>query len=137
MMKLIPTVRLIRVEESNQGTFGNLIICSQVFCVTLELPDLLNERNVSSIPAQQYRCIKIKSPQFGETFEIIDVPGRSHVLFHAGNVIKHTEGCVILAQYFGKLYGDRAVRNSGKTFKEFMVIMKDVNEFLLTIIECY
>lgn len=136
-MELIPTVRLIRVEESNEGTFGNLIICSQAFCVTLELPDLLNERNVSSIPEQQYICMRVRSPQFGETFEIINVPGRSHVLFHAGNVVKHTEGCVILAQYFGKLHGDRAVRNSGKTFKEFMEIMKDVNIFSLTVKECY
>ena len=136
-MRLIPTVRLIRVEESNQGTFGNLLICSQVFCVTLECPDRLNERDVSSIPAQQYQCIKIRSPQFGETFEIVDVSNRDHVLFHPANIVKETEGCVILAQYFGKLYGDRAVLNSGRTFKEFMRIMKDVDIFNLTIKEIY
>lgn len=136
-MHLMPTVRLIRVEESVQGTFGVLIICSQVFCVTLECPDKLNECNISSIPAQQYQCIRIHSPQFGETFEIVDVPNRSHVLFHAGNVVKHTKGCVILAQYFGKLHGDRAVLNSGNTFKEFMEIMKNVDMFNLTIKESY
>ena len=136
-MKLIPTVRLLRVEESCQGMFRVLIICSQVFCVTLERPDELNEQNISSIPAQQYQCMRIRSPQFGETFEIVDVPGRSHVLFHAGNVVKHTEGCVILAQYFGKLGTDRAVLNSGKTFKEFMKIMEDINIFSLTIKENY
>lgn len=136
-MRLIPTVRLIRVEESNQGTFGNLLICSQVFCITLECPDRLNERDVSSIPAQQYQCIKIRSPQFGETFEIVDVPNRDHVLFHPANIVKETEGCIILAQYFGKLYGNRAVLNSGRTFKEFMRIMKDVDIFNLTIKEIY
>lgn len=136
-MKLIPTVRLTRLEESPQGTFGVLIICSQVFCVTLEPSDLLNEQNVSSIPAQQYQCIRIRSPRFGETFEIIDVPGRSHALFHAGNIVKHTDGCVILAQYFGKLYGDRAVLNSGNTFRKFMETMKDIDIFNLTIIEYY
>jgi hypothetical protein len=136
-MTLIPTVRLIRLEESSQGTFGVLLICSQVFCVTLEPSDELNERNISSIPAQQYQCMKIHSPQFGETFEIVDVPGRSHVLFHAGNRIRDTEGCVILAQHFGKLEGDRAVLNSGATFKKFMEIMKDINKFSLTIKECY
>jgi hypothetical protein len=136
-MELIPTVRLIRVEESNEGTFGDWIICGQVFCVTLEPSDLLNERNISSIPAQQYQCIRIRSPQFGETFEIVGVPGRSHVLIHAGNIIEHTKGCIILAQYFGKLHGNRAVLNSGKTFKEFMEIMKGTNAFSLTIKECY
>jgi len=134
---LIPTVRLIRLEESSQGTFGVLIICSQVFCITLEPSDWFNESNISSIPAQQYQCIRIHSPQFGETFEIVDVPGRSHVLFHAGNIVNSTSGCVILAQYFGKLYGNRAVRNSGKTFRKFMEIMKDINKFSLTIKECY
>jgi len=136
-MKIIPTVRLLRVEESEQGTFGNLLICSQVFCVTLEPPDELNKRNISSIPAQQYLCKRIISPKFGETFEIVNVPNRDHVLFHAGNVVKHTEGCVILGQYFGKLQGDRAVLNLGTTFKEFMEIMKDVSMFQLTVKECY
>lgn len=136
-MNIIPTVRLIRLEESPQGTFGVLLICSQVFCVTLERPDLLNEQNMSSIPAQQYQCMRIRSPQFGETFEIIDVPGRSHVLFHTGNLVSSTAGCVLLAQHFGKLYGDRAILNSGATFKKFMEIMQNTNTFNLTIRECY
>lgn len=136
-MKLTPTVRLIRTEESNQGTFGVLIICSQTFCVTLEPSDKLNERNISSIPVQQYQCLRIRSPQFGETFEIVDVPNRSHVLFHAGNVLKHTTGCILLAQYFGKIRDKRAIRNSGRTFREFMEIMKTVDIFSLTIKEDY
>lgn len=136
-MKLIPTVRLNRQEESAQGTFGILLICSQVFCVTLEPSDWLNERNISSIPAQQYQCVQRRSPRFGETFEIIDVPGRNHVLFHSGLVHGHTKGCVILGQHFGKLRGNSAVLNSGKTFRDFMRVMKDVDEFQLTIKENY
>ena len=136
-MKLMPTVRLTRLEENEQGTFGVLTICSQVFCVTLELPDCLNASNISSIPAQQYECKKTESPRFGKTFEIYDVPSRSLILFHAGNLVSSSRGCIILAQYFGKLYGDRAVLNSGKTFKKFMEIMKDVDVFHLTIIECF
>ena len=137
LMRLIPTVRLVRLEESSEGTFGILLICSQVFCVTLEPSDEFNKRNISSIPAQQYQCMRIHSPQFGETFKIVDVPNRSHVLFHAGNLSRHTRGCVILAQYFGKLQENKAVLNSGKTFRTFMEIMKDVDKFLFTIKECY
>jgi len=136
-MQLIPTVRLNRLEESSQGTFGVLTICNQVFCVTLEPADMLNEQNISSIPAQQYQCLKTRSPRYGETFEVIDVYNRSHVLFHAGNTAKDTKGCIILAQHFGKLGEGRAVLNSGATFKEFMEIMKDVSMFQLTIKECY
>lgn len=136
-MKLIPTVRLTRLEENKQGTLGVLTICSQVFCVTLELPDRLNVSNMSSIPAQQYECKKIISPHFGETFEIYDVPSRSHVLFHSGNVVGNTRGCILLGQYFGKLQGDRAILNSGITFNRFMALMKDITSFNLTIKESY
>jgi hypothetical protein len=82
-------------------------------------------------------CKKIESPRFGKTFEVYDVPSRSLVLFHAGNLVSSSRGCIILAQYFGKLYGERAVLNSGKTFKEFMKIMENIDEFNLTIIENY
>jgi len=136
-MELIPTARIARVEESEEGTFSVMTICNQAFCVTLEPPDFLNKVNVSNIPPGQYLCKKVNSPQFGITFEIINVPDRSHVLFHSGNRIEDTEGCVILAQHFGKLHGDRAVLNSGATFKEFMDIMKDVDVFSLTIKEVY
>lgn len=122
-MNIIPTIRITRIEESEQGTFGVMTICGQAFCVTLERPDELNKANISSIPAGQYICKKVSSPKFGKTFEITNVPDRSHVLMHAGNRIENTKGCVILAQYFGKLHGNRAVLNSGATFREFMEIM--------------
>lgn len=136
-MNIIPTVRIIRVEESEQGTFGVMTICGQAFCVTLERPDVLNKANVSNIPLGQYLCKKVSSPSFGDTFEITNVPDRSHILFHAGNRIEDIAGCVILAQYFGKLQGDRAVLNSGATFREFMEIMHGFVCFGLVITEVY
>lgn len=137
MISLYPTIKIIRVEESEQGTFGVMTICNQVFCITLELPDRLNLANSSSIPAGQYLCKKVSSPRFGETFEITNVPERSHVLFHAGNRIKDSRGCILLAQYFGKLQGDRAVLNSGKTFEKFMETLEGIELFSLTIREAY
>ena len=113
-------VELIRLEESEHGTFGVLRINKQVFCCTLEPPDRENEVSRSSIPAQQYLCKPVESPTHGGTFEVTKVPGRTHVLFHAGNVVKHTEGCILLGEHFGKLAGDRALLNSGKTFKNFL-----------------
>lgn len=131
-------VELIRLEENfDYGTFGVLKINKEVFCVTLEPADLLNKQNVSSIPAQQYLCMRYSSAKYPDTFQIMNVPGRDKCLFHAGNRIKDTEGCVLTAQYFGKLYGDRAVLNSGNTFKDFMNIMRGVNKFHYTIREIY
>lgn len=130
-------VEIIRIEEAAAGTLGVMRIDKQAFCVTLEPPDRLNETSRSSIPAQQYICRRTVSPKYGHVFEVKDVPGRTHVLFHAGNVVDHTEGCILLAQHYGKLRGDRAVLNSGATLTEFMELMKDEHEFHLTIREEY
>lgn len=133
-----PILELIRLEENhNCGTFGILKICKEVFCVTLEPPDQLNRPNISSIPCKQYTCIRDSSHSFGETFKVMDVPGRLYIFFHPGNIVTHTEGCIILAEHFGKLHGDRAVLNSGKTFKDFMGMMKGYNSLHLTIKEVY
>jgi len=131
-------LELIRLEENDQfGTFGVLKINKKVFCVTLEPSDKLNAPFVSSIPAQQYRCLRIKSPKYGETFEVTKVPGRDSVLFHGGNTVGDTQGCILLAQHFGKLNYNRAILNSGITFQNFMRALKGHDEVHLTIKEVY
>lgn len=133
-----PILELIRLEENETfGTFGVLRIQKGVFCVTLEPSDLLNAPNISNIPAQQYSIKRVTSPRFGETFQVMDVPGRTSVLFHAGNIVAHTQGCIILGQYFGKLKEDRAILNSGATFSAFMGIMAGHDVAHLTIKETY
>lgn len=130
-------LEIIRLEESEQGTIGVLKIDKRVFCSTLEPADRLNERNVSSIPAQQYRVGPVQSPRFGKTYEVRDVPGRSNILFHAGNTAGDTAGCILLGQYPDKLRGDRAVRNSGATFKRFLIELEGSDGVHLTISEVY
>ena len=133
---MVPVLEIIRVEENFEyGTFGILRINKEVFCVTLEPSDEENASNISSIPAQQYICRRVNSPKYGDVFEVTNVPGRTHVLIHAGNVDEHTTGCILLGQYFGKLRGDRAVLNSGKTLTEFMRRMTMYNSLHLTIKE--
>jgi len=135
---MLPVVDILRREESAKfGSFGILSVQKEVFCVTLEPPDLLNLKNVSSIPAQQYLCERYSSPKYPDTFQVMDVPGRNYVLFHAGNDIADTMGCIITAQHFGKLRGNRAVLNSGKTFNSFMKLMGNYKQFKLTIVEHY
>lgn len=126
-------VELIRLEESEQGTIGILKIDKEVFCYTLEPADMLNKANVSCIPVQQYICERTQSPKFGETFEITNVPGRTHVLFHSGNNVTDTFGCVLLGATVGRLKGRRSILNSGKTFSNFMTIMLTESVFHLTI----
>lgn len=133
-----PMVKILRMNEDPQaGTFGALLIQGNPFCATLEPGDLLNKAFESSIPAQQYWCKKHYSPLFNDTYKVLDVPGRGDILFHPGNVVEDTYGCVVLAQYWGKLSGNRAVLNSGKTFREFLKILNPYEIFHLTITEVY
>lgn len=131
-------VRIVRLETNPvHGTFGTLLLDSEAFCVTLEPYSRDNAQDISCIPTGQYLCKRVDSPKYGNTFEITNVEGRSHVLFHPGNRDVNTEGCILLGQYYGKLSGDRAVLNSGNTFDKFIKELSDVNEFKLTVIEAF
>lgn len=122
-------VEIIRLECGPDGTFGVMRIDKAAFCATLE-PCMNNNQSLAKvgetqkragcIPAQQYMCRPIESPSFGGTFEVKDVPGRSGILFHPGNVVGDTAGCILLGQSFGKLRDKRALLNSGATFREFL-----------------
>lgn len=130
-------VRLIRIETSAEhGTFGVLLIDGEAFCVTLEPYTRDNANSISSINAGQYLCKPVDSPRWGHTYTVTDVQGREYIRIHPGNKDDNTEGCILIAQYFGKLGKDRAVLNSGDTHKEFMRRMND-EPFTLTIVECY
>lgn len=128
-------LKIVRLEEADDGTFGGMLIDDHVFCVTLEPPDFDNVKNISNIPPGLYTCKRVDSPKYGDTFEITGIPNRSHVLFHAGNTVEHTKGCVLLARKWGVLGKDRAILNSGATFKEFMKKMDGIDECELEIIE--
>jgi hypothetical protein len=131
-------VKLIRIAEvPSKGMFGVLKVNETPFCVTLEREWRENRTNESCIPTGQYTCKMVQSPRFGKTWEIVDVPGRTNILFHAGNRVDDSLGCILLAQHYGKLYGNLAIVNSGDTFKKFIHLTHNSNELHLTITECF
>jgi len=132
---MIERAEMIRLESGDDGTFGVMRINGKVMWVTLEPPQRGNARDISCIPAGEYVCRKIESPAFGETFEIEGVPGRSHILFHAGNVSGDTRGCVLLGQSFGALRGARGVLRSRAAVREFMDRCSGVESFPLSVDE--
>jgi len=131
------SVRILRIEESDDGTFGVLQVNTRTICFTLERPDLLNRPFESSIPAQQYGCKRFLSPTHGETFKVEYVPSRNDILFHSGNTALDTTGCILLGRMLGELNGRRAVLSSKEAFRSFMQALENVNEFRLTISEHY
>lgn len=126
---------LVRVGKSQRGTFGVLRFMQVPFALTLEPPWRNNEQNVSCIPPGRYNCQAIKSPKFGFTYEIMNVPGRTHVLFHKGNDTDATRGCILVAEEFGGTFDDPTVRSSTHGFMEFIVLVSGHPTFELDIVD--
>lgn len=55
------------------------------------------ENSAYIFPNGQYSLYGRTSPKFGRNKVYIDVPGRSNIMFHGGNTIKDTTGCVLVA----------------------------------------
>lgn len=119
--------RLIRNFSSDQGTLG--VLSADGFkCVILEPPWRDNKQNISCIPAGAYECVRINSSTFGPCFWIKNVPARTGILFHCGNVAGDRKkgyqtdslGCLLLGSYTGRLLGQIAVLASRRARGEFL-----------------
>ena len=95
-------IMLIRDNHTDQGTTGELIVGELRF-YTIEPPWRDNQPNISCIPQGTYTLMPHLSPRFGRCLLVDNVPGRSDILFHAGNVggdtnkglHTHTLGCLL------------------------------------------
>lgn len=128
-----------RFAETQDGTLGRM----GRWCI-LEEENQGNKPNISAIPTGQYLCKRVWSPRFQmETFQVMDVPGRTHILFHPLNTEEDTEGCIGHGTNFaammrkdedtGHYVPKLAIVESKKAFKEFMHELADVDEFTLII----
>jgi len=113
---------------------------------TLEEEERGNKPRVSCIPADLYVCKRQWFNKGGyETFEITNVPGRSDILFHAGNTEEASLGCVLVGKSVGFLeINDEdsglptrklAILDSKKAHKEFMAFFDGVTEWELEIVD--
>lgn len=130
---------LYRAFRDEYQTRGFLVIFEPDYgiiykAVTLELPWLENQRNISCIPYGNY----LVKPRFSEKYEwhyeIQDVPDRSLILFHWGNYKKDTKGCILVGDNFVDIDGDGHidVTDSRAKFKE-MVMLIGQKDFRLEI----
>lgn len=125
-------INIVRISEFG-ATFGVLLDDRIPLCLTLERIWMNNERGVSCIPDGAYVCKRVDSPKFGDTFEVMDVPGRDEILFHWGNLVIHSHGCIILGEEYGLLGNQRGVLSSHRAFDEFMGRLKGQDSFDLDI----
>ncbi|MDR2221517.1 MAG: DUF5675 family protein [Flavobacteriaceae bacterium] len=78
-----------------KATHGALYCEGRLFCFTLELPYVSNQRSISCIPEGVYQLQKRFSSRFKEHIELLKVPDRSFILFHpANNAQRDLKGCI-------------------------------------------
>ncbi|MBC8412774.1 hypothetical protein H8E50_03775 [bacterium] len=135
---------LKRVSTNCDGTFGVLLLDTLPLCVTLEESWKNNLPNESCIPAGIYMCQRYYSKRFGSTFKVMDVPGRSDIVFHWGNTEVNTQGCVLIGDSYGAMMAfdddenehqmQPAIIKSKYAFKKLIQKLHDKDELCLSII---
>ena len=93
---------IIRDEFTDKSTIGKLYLDGEMFCYTLELPYLDNQRSISCIPAGQYK-VRLRTAKESSSRDYLhllvqDVTGRSYILVHIGNIARDTRGCILVGQ---------------------------------------
>jgi Family of unknown function (DUF5675) len=130
-----PRLRLLTVAVLDMGAFSVLLWDSVPFAVSLERT---HENLRLVIPPGLLLCTRDWFHHGGyETFKIhIEKPGEKdrRVLFHIANVEMQLEGCIGVAEKFGRLDGVPAVLNSADGFKEFMQLTSGIDSFWMEVI---
>lgn len=101
-------------EGRDKYTKGTLQVFQGIRIVlsikTLELPYIDNNTNISCIPSGIYQAKKDFSPSRGVCFRVMDVPGRTGILIHAGNFAAgervDTQGCILPGISFKDINND-------------------------------
>lgn len=123
-------------------TLGKLTLPSGYSCYTLENPWLGNLLNKSCIPEGCYQTGLRKSPmvqrtsggKFSEGWEVKNVPGRSYVMFHPGNYVSNTEGCILVGSSLSHVVGNGfMVTSSRDTFKQLMAELAQHDNWIVSI----
>lgn len=132
---------LFRVVQNN-GITGVLVYDNAVVCLTLEPDWNNNKKNKSCIPEGEYICNKVTGANVStgshkHTFKVENVTGRTSILFHIGNTIKDTAGCILTGETPGLINGRTAVINSGKAFNRFINTAGEDDMFYLHIINLF
>lgn len=124
-----------RFWESDRGTLGSIKIrgVDHKPLFTCENP-LRQTPKDSRIPAGVYTCRPYSSSKYPHVYEVMNVPGRTGILFHWGNTERDTQGCILLGLGAGAILHDPAVFTSRPAVEKFRELIGD-EEFELTIFD--
>lgn len=125
---------VLRYETGDHGTFGTVLGPDGWTAHSLEPPWLNNEPNYSCIPEGIYRCVYTFSPAFKRYLYLVeDVPGRSGIRIHSGNLagnrkkglLSHSYGCILLGSWRGRYKGQEAVMLSEPKVRELREVFDE------------
>lgn len=108
---------IIRTEDDGIRTMG---IVEPFGFHCLEPPWKNNQFRISCIPEGQYMIRPHISPSRGKCLYVYDTSPRTYILWHSGNVVKHTMGCALIGRRRGYLYGEPAVLVSRSAMNEVL-----------------
>lgn len=117
-------IELIRIRTAQTGTDSKLLINGKLICFAIELNWHNNQKNISCIPNGEYRLKKYSSLRHPSTFEIVNIPNRSKILFHTANKAEtELQGCIAPVSSFGLIAG-----NGFGSKKAFTQLMDELNK---------
>lgn len=112
---MLAAVTLLR-EYRPDCTLGTVLLPSGKVIKSIERPWLNNRANISCYPEGVYLAKWIDrsaSGKYKRVWHIQNVPKRSGILWHVGNLVRHSRGCTLPGLRHGKLKGLPAVLASG------------------------
>jgi len=115
----VSEIRVIRKEETDEATLGEIYVDGHKIGHTLEPPWRQNKTNESCIPPGEYKAFireKKTSRWDYDVIQLEEVFKRAAVQIHVGNYPRNTKGCILV----GKGKGENAVWNSRDAFNEIM-----------------
>ena len=121
---------LYRIEKTEECVRGILVLNGEFLCHTLERPWVNNKINISCIPAGKYVLAPFTGKEYKNVYEVLAVQGRTGILFHIGNTVNNSKGCILPGMRFGMLGDKRAVLSSGTAVKLLRRRLKQDNHTL-------
>ena len=120
-----------------KGVHGTLTFPDGDTIETLERPWQDNERSVSCIPEGSYPLGYRESPLitrlhegregYTHGWEVQEVDNRSHIMFHIGNYVKNSDGCILIGARKDFQGQTPVVWSSREAYNEFVSLMQDQN----------
>ncbi len=129
------TVTLVR-RYMKTCTVGFIVFESDLTLATLELPWLDNARNVSCFGEGEYLVKympRSASGKYTRVWHVQNVKGRTGILFHKGNFLRDTNGCVLVGLKHFVNNGTYAISSSANAFKRMRDELQQ-QDFILNVI---